>query len=140
MKKRTLTCISDPGHGWLSVSLADLNELGITKEISHFSFITDKRAYLEEDCDAPLFLKAAEEAGWEITLKSGNGNANSHAACRNYASYLIYFAENPFGEGSRFSYRGRNGTRRGRYLEMDDGGRYTFRKTNPLLGLDAPVS
>jgi hypothetical protein len=138
MRKRTLTFITDPGHGWLSVSIADLNRLGIAGEISTCSYMNGKRAYLEEDGDASIFMNAAKAAGWDITIKESN-NATSDAACRNYPNYDPYFAENPFGEGSRFSHRGRNGTRKGRYLKMDDGGVFTFRKSNPLVGLAAPV-
>lgn len=138
--KRTLTLITDPGHGWLSVSLADLNALGIANKITSCSSITSTRAYLEEDCDAVIFLDAAKLAGWDITIKEGNGNANSYAACRNFAGYMAYFAKNPFGEGSEFSYRGTNGKREGKYLFMENGIRFTFRKSNPLLGLDPPIT
>lgn len=135
MTKRTLTFISDPGHGWLSVSLADIRELGLADKFSSCSYMNGTRAYLEEDGDAGIFLDAAKEAGWELTIKESYRESWNRAM----AGYDPYFAENPFGEGSRFSHRGRNGTRLGKYLEMDDGGVFTFRKTNPLLGLEAPI-
>lgn len=55
----TITFISDPGHGWLAVPLADVLRLGI--EPSEYSFISDdgQTAYLEEDCDASLFIDAS---------------------------------------------------------------------------------
>lgn len=52
------TFYTDPGHGWLEVPLADIEALGIRKEISHYSFLNGSIAYLEEDCDAGLFLQA----------------------------------------------------------------------------------
>lgn len=52
--------ISDPGHGWLEVRVADLHELGIATKISSFSYINDDMAYLEEDCDMSVFLRAKE--------------------------------------------------------------------------------
>lgn len=50
---------SDPSHGWLAVKLDELKMLGITQDISNFSYVKGKTAYLEEDCDAPKFIKAA---------------------------------------------------------------------------------
>lgn len=49
----------DPGHGWLEVSRAEVVASGA--RISNYSYYdpaTDM-AYLEEDCDAAAFLKAA---------------------------------------------------------------------------------
>jgi len=49
---------ADLGHGWLEVPRAEVVESGA--EISAYSYYdpaTDM-AYLEEDCDAPAFLKA----------------------------------------------------------------------------------
>ena len=43
---------SDPGHGWLAVKLSDLKMLGIEANITDFSYIKGKTAYLEEDKDA----------------------------------------------------------------------------------------
>lgn len=52
----SLTFISDPGHGWLMVPLADVLASGA--RISEFSFISPdgQTAFLEEDCDAPAYL------------------------------------------------------------------------------------
>ena len=50
--------INDPGHGWLEVELAELVQLGITEKISSYSYQHGKFAYLEEDCDAAIFLHA----------------------------------------------------------------------------------
>lgn len=59
--------ISDPGHGWLKVPYKLLETLGIQNKISHYSYRTREDAYLEEDCDAPLFLDSAKGAGIVIT-------------------------------------------------------------------------
>ncbi len=53
-----LTFISDPGHGWLRVPLADIAALGIEGDISEYSFINGRFAYLEEDCDYGRFVTA----------------------------------------------------------------------------------
>jgi hypothetical protein len=54
------TFITDPAHGWLTVSLAELQDLGIADDISPFSYISTSKgvAYLEEDCDALRFIRA----------------------------------------------------------------------------------
>ena len=59
-----LTCFSDPGHSWLQVPLADIYTLGLRARISSFSFIKNQIAYLEEDRDMGLYLKAREKAGY----------------------------------------------------------------------------
>lgn len=55
--------ISDPGHGWLEVSMSELLALGIANKISGYSYVTrdHSRAYLEEDCDLSTFAAAK---GW----------------------------------------------------------------------------
>lgn len=50
---------ADPGHAWLEVPVAELIELGIADQISPYSKLRGDTAFLEEDCDAPLFIKAA---------------------------------------------------------------------------------
>jgi len=51
---------SDAGHGWLAAKRQDLKDLGILGRITNYSYQRGKTVYLEEDCDAPLFLKAYE--------------------------------------------------------------------------------
>jgi hypothetical protein len=58
--------IADPGHGWLEVSTEELEHLNIAKKISPFSYRSGPKAYLEEDCDLSVFMKAKEEAGEEV--------------------------------------------------------------------------
>lgn len=48
---------SDPGHGWMEVDRSELKQLGIENQISDYSYQKDDKVYLEEDCDAPLFLQ-----------------------------------------------------------------------------------
>ena len=53
------TFYTDPGHGWLEVSFADMTELGLTPaDFSQYSYRSGEYAFLEEDCDAPVFLDA----------------------------------------------------------------------------------
>jgi len=73
MEKRTYTYHEDPGHGWLEVSRADIQDLGIEEKISPCSYVDHRdhwtTAYLEEDCDASTFLDAARGAGIAVTMK-----------------------------------------------------------------------
>lgn len=55
---RTYKLHTDPGHGWLAVSLKELNELGIGDKITRYSYVKGRMAYLEEDCDLTTFIKA----------------------------------------------------------------------------------
>jgi hypothetical protein len=50
--------IIDPGHGWLVVPMSEVRRTVIAP--SEFSFISDDgtTAFLEEDCDAGLYLEA----------------------------------------------------------------------------------
>ena len=67
---------SDTGHGWLKVTTHQLAELGIYNQVSRYSYINvaysnddeSYDVYLEEDCDAPLFLNALKEQGIEFTI------------------------------------------------------------------------
>jgi len=51
----------DPGHGWLEVPVKELRRLKILDRISPYSFVSrdGRTAYLEEDCDASLYVQAA---------------------------------------------------------------------------------
>lgn len=50
----TYEFISDPGHGWLKVPMDEVIEADF--QPSEFSYHYNGYAYLEEDCDASLFL------------------------------------------------------------------------------------
>ena len=64
-KMETYTFYSDPGHSWLKVKISELVELNIQDKISIYSYINGEYAYLEEDCDAGIFLRA--KFGQDIT-------------------------------------------------------------------------
>lgn len=57
----------DPGHGWVEVPKALLRTLNITG-ISRYSYMDDFNAYLEEDCDAGLFLATLKDRGFDVEL------------------------------------------------------------------------
>lgn len=64
---RQYTWYADPGHAWLKVPLDELKALGITGQISNYSYCYAGQAYLEEDCDAGKFIDALRELGWTVT-------------------------------------------------------------------------
>ena len=66
----TVAYHSDPGHGWLQVSLSLLKQLNLMGSITEYSYIDSGKgiAYLEEDVDAATFLNAAQAAGIRVTF------------------------------------------------------------------------
>lgn len=90
MKNITLHMINDPGHAWLSVPNALVREVdrinGVAERISAYSFITDDRAYFEEDRDAGLFVKAALDAGLEVKIGAPRFASRS-AQCRQFPAF-----------------------------------------------------
>ena len=73
---------SDPGHAWLAVKLSEIKMLGIQTDISSYSYVKGKTAYLEEDYDAGKFINAMRAKGIEVAVKEG--------ACRD-RSPIRYF-------------------------------------------------
>ena len=59
---------TDPGHGWLEVKYSELKELRIEDKISSYSYIKDDAVYLEEDCDAAVYLDAMKAKGNEVEI------------------------------------------------------------------------
>ena len=52
----------DPGHGWIEVPMELVDQLGLRNKISKYSAVSKidgiEKAFLEEDCDAGLFMNA----------------------------------------------------------------------------------
>jgi hypothetical protein len=62
--EKTFTYHSDPGHGWLEVTVEELKSVGLNiSDISCCSFRSGNVLYLEEDCDAFKFTKAWKALG-----------------------------------------------------------------------------
>lgn len=56
---KTFYFYSDPGHGWLAVNYDDIADVGLTiDQFSPYSYVRRDVLYLEEDCDAGLFIAA----------------------------------------------------------------------------------
>ena len=48
----------DAGHGWLQVPQQEIDDLNLRGKISPYSYESDLFAFLEEDLDTGVFLKA----------------------------------------------------------------------------------
>ena len=85
MKNLKLTYFTDPGHGWISVKLQVLIDLGIHSKISHYSYMRGSSAYLEEDCDLGLLFQTCDSIGLKIDLTPKH--TNNRSPIRSYATY-----------------------------------------------------
>jgi len=76
----TYTFHTDPGHGWLEVPAADVRAVGC--RVSRYSFRSrdGRTVYLEEDCDAPVFVAAWTAAHGKPEYHEQNHNES--APCR----------------------------------------------------------
>lgn len=146
MTKRTITYIQDPGHGWLSVSHKDIVALGIADKITSYSYMNATRAFLEEDCDASMFLDAAKAAGWTVTIKKSYVDKT---AIRSMGGYRKHWIDNPWAVGSLLSvYAGKgrprtlfsvtDKTAKGWIIRSVSGGQYRLPLSNPFLRIYPP--
>jgi hypothetical protein len=67
----------DPGHGWIEVPNTLLKQLGIASAISPWSYTRGPLAYLEEDQDAAILLRAIHGRGEAVALNELHSNSNS---------------------------------------------------------------
>lgn len=82
---KTFDFIVDPGHGWLKVPKTLLIQLGISEEISNYSYQRGDFAYLEEDRDFGAFITAADVAGFAVVRR--NRYADRRSRVRGYQVY-----------------------------------------------------
>lgn len=75
----------DPAHGWLAVPFSWLEALGIVNQVSCCSYRRGATAYLEEDCDAPLFRQTAEKHGFRLFVDYLH--TNDRSVIRSYPSF-----------------------------------------------------
>lgn len=84
LKVKSYKFYGDSGHGWISVKMDELVNLGIADKISHYSYRKNQTAYLEEDCDMTLFVRAKMARGEIVTVKEKHSD---RSAIRGYSSY-----------------------------------------------------
>jgi len=52
---------TDPGHGWLEVPVEHLQKADLSpSDFSGYSYVNGTTVYLEEDCDAEVFIRSWE--------------------------------------------------------------------------------
>ena len=86
MPKTTFIFYADPGHAWLKVPHTILHELGIAHRISDYSYAKGGNVYLEEDCDARVFIEAYRQRyNADPRIKEVHGSRRSRI--RHYPYY-----------------------------------------------------
>jgi hypothetical protein len=70
---------SDPGHGWLKVTVADCLDLQLMpSDFTRYSYRRNDELYLEEDCDASKFIAAYRaKHGATPTVTESHCNSDS---------------------------------------------------------------
>ena len=86
MSEQKYHYFQDPGHGWIRVTKSKLVKLNIHEKISRYSYMKGTAVYLEEDSDAPKFLRALEKKGETYELIEHHTNRQSQI--RNYHPYI----------------------------------------------------
>lgn len=77
-KEKVFKFYADPGHGWLAVKIKDLASISMAPtDFTPYSYIRGQTVYLEEDCDAGLFIDKWRAAGREFKHIVKHTN-NSH--------------------------------------------------------------
>lgn len=86
MAHYAFTFHNDPGHTWLQVPISLIRKLGVELHISPSSYMNGNDAFLEEDGDAPLFLKALTEAGNTYSITE---EYEENTPIRDYQPYYV---------------------------------------------------
>jgi hypothetical protein len=83
--RSTFHVYSDPGHGWIKVSLKDVAALDMTPQhFSTYSYRSADHIFLEEDCDASLFISAWRKANPDKTIVFKEHHSNKRSKIRSY--------------------------------------------------------
>ena len=95
-KARPYIYFTDPGHGWLRVKRAELENLGIAGYITPYSYAKGQWVYLEEDLDMATFMKAKGwlrvegnlvEGFWDSGLIANKNCRHRYSTIRSYDRY-----------------------------------------------------
>lgn len=78
------TFFSDPGHGWLEVPIREIDALGIRGAISSYSYFDRGLAFLEEDSDLLVFLRAKRDRGESVEFRHVH---EEHTPIRGFQSW-----------------------------------------------------
>jgi hypothetical protein len=84
--QKTFIAYNDPSHGWGKIPLSLINEIGISKQISFYSYVKGDYAYLEEDADLTLFIESYEKK-FGFKPKFNDKNCDNPSRIRTYPRY-----------------------------------------------------
>jgi hypothetical protein len=87
-----ITIYSDTGHAWGKVNKALLHKLGIADKISHYSYMREGKAYLEEDVDLGLLFNALDAQG--IRYRIEDRISTKESRIRGYDRYVYTALDN----------------------------------------------
>jgi len=83
--KKVFDFYSDPGHGWVKVSVGELVKVDLLpSDFSTYSYRRGDTLYLEEDCDAPKFLKFWAQAYPDCDIEFKDHFTNNRSRIRSY--------------------------------------------------------
>lgn len=92
---KTYIWAQDGGHAWLAVKAGELVSLGIQDKISGYSYVKGDTVYLEEDCDAGLFINAYR-ARWGHDPVTRSGKHWDRWPGRSFNSYSTAWIYNKY--------------------------------------------
>jgi hypothetical protein len=78
---------SDPSHGWLKVPRTLLIKLGITNQITQYSYQKKEFVYLEEDQDLSLFLQTMKKSNLNFQILNMK-QSNKSSKIRSYERFV----------------------------------------------------
>lgn len=82
-----LSYTNDTKNGWLGVPVFELDNLGIGMQISTKSFRCGEWAFLDEECDMPLFINAYKKVVGREPFIKYNKPSKKYAKIRNHSEY-----------------------------------------------------
>ena len=84
---KTFYVHTDSQHGWLAVKRQYLRSLGLIKKVTPYSYERGETVYLEEDCDASMFLNELKLRGIEYQFKEGKWV--NYSPIRSYERFAV---------------------------------------------------
>jgi hypothetical protein len=87
MKTFTIIVYNDPGNAWGKVKRKVLDNLGIAKEISSYSYQYKDNVYLEEDADLSLVCRHLL-FNTDVQIKFVEKHTNRESRIRSYERYV----------------------------------------------------
>jgi hypothetical protein len=87
MKTFTIIVYNDPGHAWGKVKRKVLDNLGLTQEISSYSYQYKDNVYLEEDADLSLVCRHLL-FNTNVQIKFVEKHTNRDSRIRSYERYV----------------------------------------------------